>query len=222
MGMSPFQLDAGSGRGESGSTGCADPGTEAVIKEGNPMPAPPHGGREAPPADEHLAKSARLLAWTTRSLERACTSSGLTLAKYRVLFLLDEGTLRSAELAILARIGPPTVTSLTESLERTGFVARVPSRADRRAVRFRITEAGAAALAHTERTLARELERLLGLLTDGYSMEGVAAIYDRVAERCRFRASRAESESDPLADSFDEELVASSNEDEPLATRITF
>jgi DNA-binding MarR family transcriptional regulator len=161
---------------------------------------------------QHLAKSARLLAWTSRSLERACARTGLTLAKYRVLFLLDEGSLRSAELGILARIGAPTVTSLTEALERAGLVERRASRTDRRAVRLRITAAGCAALERTEHALAAEIDRLLGLLSDGYAMDGVAAIYDRVAERCRFRASNAAGEDDPRADSFDDRVDPSTNE----------
>ena len=161
---------------------------------------------------QHLAKSARLLAWTSRSLERACARTGLTLAKYRVLFLLDEGSLRSAELAILARVGAPTVTSLTEALERAGLVERIASRVDRRGVRLRITAAGCAALERTERALAAEIDRLLGLLSDGYAMDGVAAIYDRVAERCRFRASNAAEDEDPRADSFDDRAIASTNE----------
>jgi DNA-binding MarR family transcriptional regulator len=164
------------------------------------------------PRHQHLAKSARLLAWTSRSLERACARTGLTLAKYRVLFLLDEGTLRSAELAILARVGAPTVTSLTESLARAGLVERRAARADRRGVRFRITAAGRAALERTERELASELERLLDLLSDGYAMDGVAALYERVAERCRFRASLAAHEDDPRADSFDARADRSTNE----------
>jgi DNA-binding MarR family transcriptional regulator len=182
-----------------------------------------------PRQHQHLAKSARLLAWTSRSLERACARTGLTLAKYRVLFLLDEGSLRSAELAILARIGAPTVTSLTEALERAGLVERLASRTDRRGVRVRITAAGCAALERTEHALVSEIDRLLDLLSDGYAMDGVAAIYERVAERCRFRASHAAEDEDPRASSFDDRASPSTNEldssNEELsenATLITF
>ncbi len=179
---------------------------------------------------QHLAKSARLLAWTSRSLERACARTGLTLAKYRVLFLLDEGSLRSAELAILARVGAPTVTSLTDALERAGLIERLASKSDRRGVRIRITAAGCAALERTERALAAEIDRLLGLLSDGYAMDGVAAIYERVAERCRFRASHAANDDDPRAESFDDRADPSTNElddsskDDPTenATLVTF
>jgi DNA-binding MarR family transcriptional regulator len=171
---------------------------------------------------EHLAKSARLLAWTSRSLERACARTGLTLAKYRVLFLLHEGTLRSTELAILARVGAPTVTSLTESLARAGLLERLPSPSDRRGVLLRLTEAGAEMLARTERALAEEIGRLLDLLTDGYAMDGVAAIYESVAARCRFRATRAAADVDPLASSFDGETTSSMNEVGDTATDLTF
>lgn len=178
---------------------------------------------------QHLAKSARLLAWTSRSLERACAGTGLTLAKYRVLFLLDEGSLRSAELAILARVGAPTVTSLTEALERAGLVERFASRTDRRGVRIRITKAGCAALERTEHALASEIDRLLELFSEGYAMDGVAALYERVAERCRFRASRAKVDDDPRAASFDDRVASSTNEAassreelEENATLITF
>jgi DNA-binding MarR family transcriptional regulator len=170
---------------------------------------------------EHLVKSARLLAWTSRSLERACARSGLTLAKYRVLFLLQEGSLRSTELAILARVGAPTVTSLTEGLARAGLLERLPSPSDRRGVHLRITAAGDLALGRTERALAEEISRLLGLLTDGYAMEGVAAIYESVAKRCRFRAAHAARELDPLAGSFEDESTSSSDEPEETATDLT-
>ena len=69
----------------------------------------------APPFDEQLIKSARVLAWITKSLERACAHSGVSLAKYRVLVVVERCALRSAEVASLARVGAPTLTALVSN-----------------------------------------------------------------------------------------------------------
>jgi DNA-binding MarR family transcriptional regulator len=139
----------------------------------------------SPAFDEQLIKSARVLAWITKSLERACARSGVSLAKYRVLVVAERCALRSAEVASLARVAAPTLTALAESLERTGLLERVPSHSDRRGVRLRVTSAGVEALRRTESALADELRKLTDLFGEKDAVVSVAAAHDRTEERVR-------------------------------------
>lgn len=138
---------------------------------------------EPPAFEEQLVKSARVLAWITKSLERACARSGVSLAKYRVLVVVERCALRSAEVASLARVGAPTLTALAESLVRAGLLERVPSRSDRRGVRLRITPAGAEAVGRTDAALASELRRLTDIFGEKDAVVSVAAAHDRMAGR---------------------------------------
>jgi|GEM_PF-5910737 len=135
--------------------------------------------------EDQLVKSARVLAWITKSLERACVHSGLSLAKYRVLVVTERCALRSAEVACLARVSAPTLTALAEALERDGLVERVPSHSDRRGVRLRITTGGVAALRRTESALAAELRKLTEIFGEVGAVASVAAAHDRTEERVR-------------------------------------
>jgi hypothetical protein len=68
--------------------------------------------------------------------------------------------------------------------------------------------------------LAAELERLLEVLTDGYEMDGVAALYESEAKRCRFRPTRtAEFEDGETASSFADERPSGEDPDD-RATRL--
>jgi DNA-binding MarR family transcriptional regulator len=135
--------------------------------------------------EEQLVKSARVLAWITKSLERACARSGVSLAKYRVLVVVERCAFRSAEVASLARVGAPTLTALAESLVRAGLIERVPSRSDRRGVRLRITPAGVEAVRRTDAALAMELRRLTDVFGEKDAVASVAEAHDRTAERAR-------------------------------------
>jgi DNA-binding MarR family transcriptional regulator len=137
------------------------------------------------PGGEALARSARVFAWIAKSLEGACARSGLSLPKYRVLFLVQVSPFRAAEVANLARVGPSTLTVLAESLERDGYLERVPSRSDRRGVRLRITDAGVEAVQRTERSLVQELQGLCELFGNFGEVESFAAVYDRIVERAQ-------------------------------------
>jgi DNA-binding MarR family transcriptional regulator len=139
----------------------------------------------APVCDEQLIKSARVLAWITKSLERACSRAGLSLAKYRVLVVIERCAMRSAEVATLARVGAPALTALAESLARGGMLERVPSSSDRRGVRLRITGSGLDAVRRTDAALAEELRKLTDVFGEKDAVVAVAAAHDRTAERAR-------------------------------------
>ena len=94
---------------------------------------------------------------------------GITSTQYNVLRIL-----RGAGRAGLCRheirdrmLTPvPDVTRLLDRLADAGFVTRERSDADRRMVTARITEAGLAVLAELDRPTARELDRLLGHMSE--------------------------------------------------------
>jgi DNA-binding MarR family transcriptional regulator len=144
-----------------------------------------HAMSEPPAFEEQLVKSARVLAWITKSLERACARSSVSLAKYRVLVVVERCALRSAEVACLARVGAPTLTALAESLVQAGLVERVRSRSDRRGVRLRITPAGVEAVRRTEAALALELRKLTDVFGEKDAVASVAAAHDRTEERAQ-------------------------------------
>ena len=113
--------------------------------------------RMACQADSDLVKAVRLLAWLTKSFEAACPTSGISLAKYRVLLLVSAEPVRVTELASHARVSLPTLSGLVTSLERQGLLERTALRTDRRGVVLRLTQAGLEARTRAEEILARQL-----------------------------------------------------------------
>jgi DNA-binding MarR family transcriptional regulator len=86
--------------------------------------------------------------------------SGVTLAQFRALVLLDQcGGMRAGDLAQALAVTPSTATRLCDRLVRDGFATRVMSQHDRREVLLSITGSGSkvvrAALAHRRRELGR-------------------------------------------------------------------
>jgi DNA-binding MarR family transcriptional regulator len=94
----------------------------------------------APQADSSVLTLARLF----RVLENT-RDVGLTISQYRVLALLSGGDERASRLAAKLAVTKPTVTSVIDSLVERGYVTRVASPDDRRAVTISITPQGRAA-----------------------------------------------------------------------------
>ncbi len=73
--------------------------------------------------------------------------------------LWDQEGLTQTELADRLKIAPATVTKMLQRMEKTGFIARQPDRADQRVSRVYLTEAGRAVQDRAEavfRTLEAE------------------------------------------------------------------
>jgi DNA-binding MarR family transcriptional regulator len=90
---------------------------------------------------------------------------GTTLSMISALAHLDrEGPMTAGRLAALQRAKPQTLTRTLARLEERGWIARGPSRTDRRQVLLHLTEPGAARLGEDVRArtawLARAMERL--------------------------------------------------------------
>ena len=107
-----------------------------------------------------LVDAIRGAARLSRLLEGVCQHSDLTLSQYRLLLFIATAPQRFGALANQAALRPPTLTSLIDGLEKKGLVARVPVEGDRRALEVALTDAGHAALAATEASLAESLTPL--------------------------------------------------------------
>ncbi len=94
-----------------------------------------------------------------RILERS--SGDLSLAHYRVLAMVAEGSDRGSRLAQRLALGKPAISAAVESLCARGLLLRSDSDPDCRAIRLEITTAGEALLQSSEGTMANELAEVI-------------------------------------------------------------
>jgi DNA-binding MarR family transcriptional regulator len=143
-------------------------------------------------ADPDLRRAVRALALSARRLERA--AGELTLAQYRVLALVAAGDERASLVAERLTAAKPTITAVVDGLVERGFVVREPIAGDRRSLRLVVTEAGEAALAAAEATMADAIGEVLDLAVDRDALLGqllalddaLSALYmQRIAARAR-------------------------------------
>jgi long-chain acyl-CoA synthetase len=106
----------------------------------------------------------RAVARLARVVEHALADDGLSLAQYRLLSLLAEGTVAATALADHLAVTRPSVTALVDGLVQRGMVERRPDPVDRRRVGHALTPAGRQALAAAERSLERHLDDLAARL----------------------------------------------------------
>ncbi len=130
----------------------------------------PRTGNEV--VDALLAAAHRMRQGANDSL-RGC---GLTLARFKVLQLLEKEALRMREVSDALGVVPRTLTDTVDGLEEEGLVKREEDPEDRRATRLRLTTHGlsrvteahgllaAAHRAHTSRLSADERTQLIHLL----------------------------------------------------------
>jgi long-chain acyl-CoA synthetase len=116
--------------------------------------------------DPDLARAARALALSARSLERAAGECDLTLAQYRVLALVAAGDERSSLLAERLAVAKPTITAVVDGLVERRFIERASVAGDRRSIRLTLTKPGQQVLRVVERTMAETLERIFGHARD--------------------------------------------------------
>jgi DNA-binding MarR family transcriptional regulator len=135
--------------------------------------------------DPDLVKAVRLLAWLTKAFESACPSSGISLAKYRVLLLVSAEPVRVSELAGHARVTLPTLSGLVASLEEQGLLERTALTSDRRGIVLRLTQKGLEARMRAEETLAQQLLKIVEDQGDEnlrHAISALAAALDRSIE----------------------------------------
>jgi len=119
----------------------------------------------------------RITGHLNRSLRRKLKRSGINIARWRVLAVLqDHGHLNIGSIAERTLIEQPTVTRVVDQLEREGLAVRVTAQGDSRFVQVSLTRAGKAAfrevypiaLRHQELALKdfkpQEIKALTGFL----------------------------------------------------------
>lgn len=93
---------------------------------------------------------------------------GLNQARLIILMLLDKaetGSLRSSDLADLAKVSKATITGLLDTLEKSALIARAVDPQDRRASRVKITEKGETLLEKVQPRLFRWTADMLSCLS---------------------------------------------------------
>lgn len=89
----------------------------------------------------------RVVPWVQQVAERAAREADtLSAARVRMLMVLTEGSRRGSEIAERWNITRAAVTESAASLEREGYIRRVPDPEDGRAVRFALTPKGRRAM----------------------------------------------------------------------------
>ncbi len=106
----------------------------------------------------------RVIAWLGRWIETAAAEADLSLAQYRMLSLLADGSSAAKALARGLDVSPPTVTALVDGLVERGFVDRKRSATDRRRVDHHLTAAGGAVLGRADAAIDARLAELTGHL----------------------------------------------------------
>jgi MarR family transcriptional regulator, lower aerobic nicotinate degradation pathway regulator len=97
-------------------------------------------------------------------LERRAAEHDVSLAATRLLGVLRDREPTMNELARLLGLDKSSVTGLVDRAERRGLVARVPSAADRRAVRVSLTGEGRSLISAAAGLFATDVSALLGHL----------------------------------------------------------
>jgi DNA-binding MarR family transcriptional regulator len=124
-----------------------------------------------------------------RAMERV--DAGVTPQQYRVLKLAGEGGERSARLAEKLAVAKPTLTSTADGLVAAGLLVREAELADRRAVRLRLTDAGAQAVRRADGIYGDWLADLLSRAGEPERMLDDLASLDRVMDELWIARSAA-------------------------------
>jgi MarR family transcriptional regulator for hemolysin len=131
---------------------------------------------QAPPKTASVdvkRQAARVLARLTRSVEKACTDSGLSLSQYRLLLFISLQPQLMSDLASRAQVSRPAITDGVDVLEKLGLLKRSAVEGDRRATNLELTSKGARTLEKAENSI---LDRLADYLDDKDTAKAIASI----------------------------------------------
>ena len=106
------------------------------------------------------------MAWLSKQAEVALAGVDLTLAQYRVLGLLAEGSAMSSAISDRLAVRPPSVTALVDGLVARGLVDRRADAGDRRRVAVTVTAAGLELLAAADAAVDARLVEIASWLGD--------------------------------------------------------
>ncbi len=131
------------------------------------------------------------IAW----LERRAARCDLTIHSMGVLkFLAGKGEETLTRIGHQIGVPPSSMTGIAARLTETGYVERGPSSVDRRSVVLRITDLGEQTLTQLKETLERDLEDILGDLSQE-RLEALVDDIERITNRVGQLADRLERES---------------------------
>ena len=153
---------------------------------------------ETPRSDAGLDRGLDLAVLTiarlARLLERACTDLDppLTLAQYRLLAMIGDGTEQASEIAGRLALTKPTVSATVDTLVERTLVTRGAAD-DRRALRLQLTADGTEVLLRAERAMRARLDEVLARVVDRASVaRAVDALADGLDERRQERRAARE------------------------------
>ena len=118
------------------------------------------------PVARDRRRAGRAVAWLSKQAEVALAGVDLTLAQYRVLGVLAEGSAMSSAISDRLAVRPPSVTALVDGLVARGLVDRHADTGDRRRVAVTVTPAGLDVLAAADSAVDARLVGIAGWLGD--------------------------------------------------------
>ena len=107
------------------------------------------------------APGVRLVVSLYREFEQVAKRGNLSMAQYRTLLFLRNGSRRASELATAGGVTKPTVSAMLNGLRQEGWVTETGDAGDGRVTRIELTEAGRARLERFEDELGARMEELL-------------------------------------------------------------
>ena len=117
----------------------------------------------------------RTVAWLAKQAEIGLATMDLSLAQYRVLGLLSEGSAVSSAVAERLAVRPPSVTALIDGLVARGLVDRRTIEGDRRRVSLVVTDEGRRAIAAADAVVDARLEGIAEMIGDDDGGAGAVA-----------------------------------------------
>ena len=115
---------------------------------------------------ETVQHPGRVAARLARQVEVGLSEVDLSLPQYRILMLLDEGSVVASALADRLAVTRPSVTAVVDGLVARGLVERQADGRDRRRVAHGLTSEGRRVLAAADRAIDARLADIAGYLDE--------------------------------------------------------
>ncbi len=139
------------------------------------------------------------IARLARQLEHGLESVDLSLAQYRILGLLGEGSSASSSLADHLAVSPPSISAVVDGLVARGLVARSADTDDRRRIHLELTEAGRRALDDAEAEVNARLLAIAAFFEDVDPDAAVSMLREWHTSLDGYRQARREAKSKAAA-----------------------
>jgi long-chain acyl-CoA synthetase len=139
-----------------------------------------------------IGRHGRVATRLARQIELSLLAIELSVAQYRFLTCIDEGTSEPGALADRLVVTRPSVTAVADVLVTRGLVERKHEEDDRRRVTHALTPSGREALAAADAAVEARLDHILGFLPDDQYEEAIGglSLWNRALDD--FRMARRE------------------------------